>query len=64
MITRCWACHHPEHMHNTSGCHATDVTGPPSADGKRVGDGYVHIGRTSTACECDRFVARLTVVYP
>jgi len=48
-------------MHTESGCHASDVTGAPCNQGRAVGDGYDHGGRTVTPCDCTE-LAQLTEV--
>lgn len=52
---RCLSCRHPEHMHGATGCAASDVTGPPCDQGRGVGDGYDHGGRTVTPCDCNHY---------
>lgn len=48
-------CGHPRHTHGTGPCIAKTITGPPSTEGRKVGDGYEHTGRTETACPCTEY---------
>lgn len=55
--TPCRTCDHADHMHPAGGpCVAVTITGPPSLEGKPVGDGYDHIGRDELTCRCPRYV--------
>lgn len=55
-MTTCRGCNHERHMHKSSGpCLVVSVSGPPSNEGKAVGDGYYHGGREELACWCQEY---------
>ena len=53
----CQRCQHEPHKHSGNGCATITISGPPSDQGKPVGDSYQHIGRTETICDCTGFLA-------
>lgn len=53
----CANCGHTPHPNR--GCLYSTVTGPPSNDGRRVGDSYEHVGRTVTPCPCSNYYPEL-----
>lgn len=46
----CPSC--PHLPHPARPCCTVTVTGPPSDQGRPIGDGYTHGGRTVTECGC------------
>lgn len=55
-MTTCNGCGHQRHMHKSNGpCLTKTVSGPPSNEGKAVGDFYDHVGREELACWCREY---------
>lgn len=50
-------CHRCKHIAHENLCRTITISGPPSLEGKKVGDGYEHTGRTETPCECMGYIA-------
>jgi hypothetical protein len=61
-IARCTRCDH--HPHPDRRCRVKRIDGPPSTQGRRVGDGYEHIGRTETQCDCNTYQPQLNGADP
>jgi hypothetical protein len=58
----CKSCGHPRHAHGER-CTVSSVSGPASAKGRRVGDGYEHTARTVTPCRCEGYVSERNGVH-
>lgn len=57
MSVMCAHCHHLPHPDRR--CRVVRVDGPPSTEGRKVGDFYEHTGRTETPCPCTTYTAEL-----
>lgn len=51
---RCQSCGHLPHPER--GCRVKRVSGPPSTEGRKAGDGFDHAGREVTPCACVEYV--------